>query len=139
MADFRQMQAGGDALSSVGNAIGSLTSGLFGGSTSGSGSVTSNASGTRTSKLVLDQAAIDKLIADVLGAEGGLADIFSQEKATGLYNTSAAKKETGNLLASIVGELAKLTGEQVTTEESSGTQESSTNTKESGLFDFLGF
>jgi len=139
---FKTAQSAGDAFSSIGNSISNLTAGLFGGATSSSGNstVTSDASGKRESQLQLSQEAINKLIQDVLGADGGIADIFSNEKALGLYDTTTAQKQSGELMAAIVGELAKLTGKQVTSEESGGTQkqESSTSSKTSGLFDFLG-
>ncbi len=77
---------------------------------------------TTSSQLKLQQEAIDKLIEDVLGAGGsGLASIFGGEQATGLFNTTTSAEQAGDLAAKIVGELAKLTGEQVTTK--SGTED----------------
>ena len=75
-------------------------------------------SGLQTSQLQLDQEAIDKIISDVLGSEQGLASIFSGEQTAGIFDSSVAAQSAGDLAANLVGEIAKLTGKTVTTDES---------------------
>lgn len=71
-----------------------------------------------TDRLKIDQAGIDKIIADVLGASGsGLAAIFAGEKTAGIFDSSVAAQAAGDLAANVVGEIAKLTAERVQTEE----------------------
>jgi len=74
-------------------------------------------SGTQTSQLVLDQAAVAKMIEDVLGSESGLSDIFSKDSASGLYGSTAATQASGDLVTNLIGELAKLTGKTTQTME----------------------
>lgn len=74
--------------------------------------------GVRREKLVLEQAAIEKIIADVLGGTEGLASIFAGEQTAGVFGSSVAAQAAGDLAANLVGELAKITGERVITEES---------------------
>lgn len=68
-------------------------------------------------QLELTQEGIDKIVADVLGGANGLAAIFAGEQGTGLYNSSVAANEAGDLSAKLVGEIARLTGRQVSTTE----------------------
>lgn len=81
--------------------------------------------GTETSYLEIDQEAVDKILADLLGGTGGLADIFSKQGAAGLYSTPMAAQASGDLIAKTAGEIAKLTAKQVkefdTTEATSKT------------------
>jgi len=79
-------------------------------------------SGAQSEQLKLDQAAIEKLISDVLSGPGGLAEIFAGEQNAGIFNSSAAAQAAGDLSAKLVGELAKITGEKVTSraEQSKG-------------------
>ena len=97
----------------------------FGGDTSASTSgtresekVTEKASGTERSQLKLDQKAISKIIEDVLGGTEGLASIFAGENTAGVFDSTVAAQASGDLVANLVGELAKITGETVTTRES---------------------
>lgn len=69
------------------------------------------------SQLELTQEGIDKIVADVLGGANGLAAIFAGEQSSGLYNSSVAANEAGDLSAKLVGEIARLTGRQVSTTE----------------------
>lgn len=73
--------------------------------------------GRQESQLELDQAAIEKIISDVLGSESGLASIFGGEQSAGIFDSSVAAQASGDLAANLVGELAKITGKQVTTGE----------------------
>lgn len=95
----------------------------FGGSTKGKSSIgetktntdTNTAKAQRgTSQLQLDESAIEKIIGDVLGSESGLASIFGGEQTAGLFDSSVAAQASGDLVANLVGELAKITGKTVT-------------------------
>lgn len=72
---------------------------------------------TTVSQLEITQEGIDKIVEDILGSSQGLAAIFSGEQSSGLYNSSTAAGEAGDLSAKVVGEIAKLTGRQVTRQE----------------------
>jgi len=75
-------------------------------------------------RLILDTNAINKIVDDVLSgpdAAQGLADIFAGEQRSGLYDSSVAAQEAGDLTANLIGELAKVTAEK---------QRSGTNTKQ---------
>lgn len=115
-----------------------LGEGLLGSKTGGSG--TSSTTGTTTSseRLVLDQAAILKTIQDILGGAEGLASIFAGEQTAGIFNSSVANQAAGDLASKIVGELAKLTAERVTTAESSQEQTTKTKGEKKGLLDEVG-
>ena len=73
--------------------------------------------GTESQQLKLDDAAVQKIIDDVLGSGQGLASIFGGEQTAGIFDSSVAAQSAGDLAANIVGELAKLTGESVTTKD----------------------
>jgi hypothetical protein len=70
-------------------------------------------SGSRVEQLKLDQKAVEKIISDVLGSESGLASIFGGEQSAGIYNSTVASQASGDLVANLVGELAKITGKNV--------------------------
>lgn len=113
----------------------------------GTTSTTRGVTGGTTSQLEVDQAAITKMIEDVLGGTGGLADIFSNESASGIYKSTAAKTGTEDLLSKLAGEIAKITGRTVTTkgEEETTDQtidttqqmDSKTKSKSSGILSGL--
>jgi len=65
-------------------------------------------------QLQLEAEAVYKIIQDTLEGTGGLADIFAGERSSGLYNSSAALNASGDLVARIIGEIAKITGKKVT-------------------------
>jgi len=114
----------------------------FGGSkdkTSSSGTSQSSKQGTQSKQLKLDQAAIEKIIADVLGGPQGLASIFGGEQTAGIFNSSVAAQSSGDLVANLVGELAKLTGEEVTSFTESGTESFSQKGKSSSKNAKFGF
>lgn len=71
--------------------------------------------GTQTEQLEIDKAGVDKILADILGGTQGLGDIFSQEQVSGLYGSSVAAQASGNLVANLAGEIAKLTAKKTTT------------------------
>jgi hypothetical protein len=85
------------------------------------------ASNFDTEQLLLDPAAIQQIIRDVLGGADGLASIFAGEQSAGLYNSSVAAQAAGDLTAKLTGELAKITGKNVkqgVSSERTGTFES---------------
>jgi len=91
--------------------IGNLGVTLFGGSTSTSGNSTAGRKGTSTKKekLNIDSAGIESLVRDVLASEQGLSEVFSEENVAGVFNSSVAAQASGDLVAQIAREIAKLT------------------------------
>lgn len=148
MADTRTGQA--NLIDSI---IGATES-LLGGTTKGKSKsqATSITRGTQeslttgTEQLILDPAAITRIIEEVLSGPEGLASIFQGEQTAGIFSSSVAAQAAGNLTAKLVGELAKLTGETVTGGTAVTTaeqtveqqQQSQTETTDEGLFKRLG-
>jgi len=93
-------------------------------------SSTTATSGSKTSQLQLEQEAIDKIIGDVLGSETGLASIFASENVAGLFDSSVSAQASGDLVANLVGELAKITGKTVTDVEEESQTDSRTDASE---------
>jgi hypothetical protein len=114
--------AGSSGIGGIFTGIGSLGKDLFGEDTdiSGTKSGTTTTDTTQTERLKLDEAAIQKIIEDVLGGAEGLAGIFSKEQAAGVFDSSVAAQAAGDLASKLVGELAKLTAEKEVTQ--TGTQ-----------------
>lgn len=79
----------------------------------------------RRERLQIDETGITKMITDVLESNQGLAQIFSGEQTAGVFNSTVATQQAGELAARIAGELAKVTGERIITEDES--QESETS------------
>lgn len=79
-----------------------------------SGSSESEIDRTQTERLQIDEAGIQKIIDDVLGGAGGLADIFAGEQTAGVFDSSVAAQAAGDLAANLVGEIAKLTATRET-------------------------
>lgn len=131
-----------DILSSGADFLGSL----FGSSTSTSGtqSGTSTVTGSRrqTEQLEIDQAAIQKIIEDVLGGPEGLATIFAGEQNAGIFDSSVAAQASGDIAAKLVGELAKLTSKRVVEAEEDTTTkftaQSQSKEKSGGLLSSIG-
>lgn len=94
-------------------------------------------SGRRTEQLELDQAGVDKIIQDVLGGAGGLADIFSGEQTSGIFGSSVAAQAAGDLAANLAGEIAKITGKKVI--ESDEEMDSISRGKETNVEAHAGF
>lgn len=111
---------------------------LFGGSSSGAGSQSGTTRGSTTEQLVLDQAAIEKIIADVLGGPQGLASIFGGEQTAGVFDSSVAAQAAGDLASSLVGELAKLTGKKSTEQEVETKSTSEQSAESEGLIETIG-
>ena len=116
-----------DMTGAIGDIIGTSANINGTGTASSNATNLTNKSGRTTSQnstttgLNIDQAAVNRIIQDVLGGSGGLASIFAGEQSSGLYNSSASAQAAGNLVANLVGEIAKLTATQ--TEVSSGNQD----------------
>lgn len=151
-------ESGGSGLADVGAFLGDIAdfgTSLFGessgvsGSQSGTQSGTSKSSAIQTEQLELDQAAVQRIIEDVLGGPQGLASIFGEEQASGIFNSSVSKQAAGNLTAKLVGELAKLTAKKTATTDKETEQESATTAQSGqtsekkglleGIGDFFGF
>ena len=73
--------------------------------------------GTITKQLEIEEEGVQKIIADILGSEQGLASIFSEENVSGLFDTTVAKQASGDLLANLAGEIAKLQAKEVETRD----------------------
>lgn len=71
-------------------------------------------SGTQTSRTVIDQSAVNKIMQDVLGSDQGLASLASGENVAGLTGTSVKTMLASELVTNLVGEIAKLTATNVT-------------------------
>ena len=95
----------GTLLGGAGAALGSLTALL---------PSTTSKSGSSKTQRVFDQAAIDKLIYDVLAADQGLASLASGENLSGGFNSSAKTLQTQDFLTKLIGELAVASSPQVT-------------------------
>jgi hypothetical protein len=98
-----------------------------------SGSSETVQAGTKTERLNLDQNAIEKIIADVLGSESGLASIFAGEQQAGIFDSSVAAQASGDLVANLIGELAKITGERVVTTDATESVKTKGKTKGSSF------
>jgi hypothetical protein len=81
---------------------------------------TDKSSSTRKTKLNIDEEGIQKIIDDMLSGNDGLAAIFGGEQTAGIFDSSVAAQAAGDLASKIAGELAKITAEQVISEESVG-------------------
>lgn len=119
-----------------------VNTGLFGNDSAGSGTEVRGESGniTKREQLQIDEEGILRLITNALSGEGGLADIFGAEKSSGIFNSSVAKQASGDLLAKISGELAKLTGVKTLVETRDLSTESvkQQNQESEGLLDNIG-
>ena len=120
---------------------------LFGGtvSTTGTGKSATSRTATQRERLNISQEAINKIIEDVLGGAGGLAEIFAGEQTAGIFDSSVAAEAAGDLATKLAGEIAKLTAEkeitQVAAEETVSEQKQEERDEGilSGIGDFFGF
>lgn len=94
--------------------------------TNGFTSAAASTSGTQTSQKKLDQAAVDKLVADVLGSDQGLAALAQGENVSGAFGTTMKTQLAQDLVTKLVGEIANITAPTVTTTNQAQKQESST-------------
>lgn len=132
---------GGSASASFNTSFSDINAGLFGQdvSTTGTTKGTTKEGGVTTQKNFFDKRSLEMIIENVL-AQGGLAEIFTEENAAGIYNSSVAKQASGDLLGNIARELAILTGEQRTgISKTTKVDQTTTNESESsGILDTIG-
>lgn len=108
-------------------------------STSGASSEISSVSGTQSTKTNLDSEAISHMLNEALGGNQGLSAVFAGEQTAGVYNGTVAAEASGDLVTKIIGELAALTAEEVTTTEGTTTtdsifeEDSDTDSKKAGF------
>ena len=90
---------------------------------------TSSASGTSTTQKNLSQAAIDKLVYDVLSGDQGLASLATGENLSGGYGSSTKALLAQDFVVKLVGELANITAPTVTTQSQEAKQQSTSKSK----------
>lgn len=88
-------------------------------------------SGLKSQRKVLSQEAIDKLIYDVMASDQGLASLASGENLSGVFNSSSKTLLAQDLTAKLIGELANVTAETLTSENT--TSKSSSKSLGGGL------
>jgi hypothetical protein len=66
-------------------------------------------------RLKIDQEGVDRILEQLLSGQQGLAGIFAEEQGAGLYDSTVAAQAAGDLAAKVVGEIAALTAERVST------------------------
>jgi len=76
-----------------------------------------NIDGTVVKQRIFDQAAIDKLVYDVLASDRGLASLASGENLSGGFNSSTKTLQTQDFLTKLIGELAIASAPEVTKED----------------------
>ena len=105
--------------------------GIFGSSSSQEGTTrgttattgTTTQTGTITRGLEIDDIAIERIIQELLGQAGGLADIFGGEQVAGIFGSSVTAQAAGDFAAKLAGEIAKLRAKEVTTEDREETKD----------------
>ena len=101
--------------------------------TKSSGTETQNAQQTTTTGKVLTQDAINKLIYDVSSADAGFASLATGENLGGGYASSSKAILAQDFMVKLIGELANVTAQTVSTEVGSAKKTStSSSTKKSG-------
>lgn len=120
---------------------GSLLSGVaqiipavFGSGTEEEGSSVTKGISTTKQKTEIDQAGIDKIIQDVLGGAGGLAEIFAGEQSSGIFNSTVAAQAAGDLASKLTGEIAKLQAETSSTTVHDESTDSEAESDQDDLF-----
>ena len=111
-----------------------ISSGLFGDDFEGSTRQTETERRDLTTARGLDisEDAVTKILSDLLSGDLGIANIFTKENVSGLYDSTVAKRQADNFLASVIGELAKLQATEFTKEFGTiGTTGKTTQEKES--------
>ena len=90
-----------------------------------------NSSGTQTTRTVIGQEAVNKIIKDVMGSDQGLAALAGGENVAGLSGTSVKTMLASDLVSKLVGEIAKVQATTIT--ETDMQQDTSTKKKSGGL------
>lgn len=93
----------------------------------------SGATNTRTQQTDFDEDAVKRIIDIMLQSTDGLQAINAPERASGLFDSSTTQLLTNNLLATIGGEVARLTAPTTVTEVL-GPTETKSKTKSSKCF-----
>lgn len=115
---------------SFGGALGTgLVGSLLPSSTTTSMSGSSNATASSSTKKVLSQDAINKLIYDVASADQGFASLATGENLSGGYAASTKALLAQDFMVKLIGELANVTAETKTTQEQTATQQSTSKSK----------
>lgn len=84
--------------------------------TSRVGSETRARTGQQIETVDVDEEAINALINNILGGSQGLAEVFSADSAAGIFGSTVAAQASGDLLAKVAGEVAKITATRTITE-----------------------
>jgi len=101
--------------------------------TNTTGSETQVANQTTTTGKVLSQDAINKLIYDVSSADQGFASLATGENLAGGYASSSKALLAQDFMVKLIGELANVTAQTVSTEQGTASKQSvSSSTKKSG-------
>lgn len=74
-------------------------------------------SGTTRESLDISDEAVEKIVADILGGAGGLAEIFQGEQTAGIFSSSVSAQAAGDLASKLAGEIAKLRAVKTTAED----------------------
>lgn len=88
---------------------------------------TGSASGTTKQRLDLSPEGYNKIIQDILAADGGLASLATGENLSGGYGTSVKAQLAQDMVLNIAGEMAKLTAPTIS--ETQSTSKSKTKKK----------
>ena len=126
-------EQGGSGIASFASALDTL----FGSETATTVNTTQKQSGTTTEQLQIDEAGVQKILRDILESEQGLANIFSAENVSGIYDSTAAKAASGELMARLAGEIAKLTAKKVSTTEATASTEQTNKVDDAGVIGSL--
>lgn len=121
----------GGAIGGVGQIIGGISSLMP--TTQKSSSSFSGATNKRTQQTGFDEDAVKRIIDIMLQSTDGLQAMNAPERASGLFDTSTTQLLTNNLLATIGGEVARLTAPTTVTEDL-GPYNTQTKTKSSKCF-----
>jgi hypothetical protein len=121
--------AGSSFGSSVGSAAGDFVGSIFGNRQTTEQNTSQ--SGTRTQQKILTPEAINKLIYDVMSSDNGLAQLATGEKGSGGSLSSTKSLMAQDLITKLVGELAGVTAQNVTTESAQSNSNSTSKKKSS--------
>lgn len=121
----------GGAIGGVGQIVSGISSLLP--TTQKSSSNFSGATNKRTQQTDFDEDAVKRIIDIMLQSTDGLQAMNAPERASGLFDTSTTQLLTNNLLATIGGEVARLTAPTTVT-ENLGPYNTQTKTKSSKCF-----
>ena len=93
----------------------------------------STQSQTGSTKKVLSQEAIDKLIYDVLSSDQGLASLATGENLSGGFGSTAKSQLAQDFVVKTIGELANVMAETVTKQDGTLEKQTTANTSKKGV------